>query len=100
MIVTDFQWIKNLLFLQRIHGKVISYNFKKYKTLTLVKHRKTKKFSFYFGSLHTYQKRSREADETDLSLREELTKLEKILLKTQELVEVRGKVINTLQFAV
>lgn len=38
--------------------------------------------------------RSTSVDETDLSLRTELTKLEKKLLETQELVEVRGKVIQ------
>ncbi|KAK3108247.1 hypothetical protein FSP39_004029 [Pinctada imbricata] len=41
--------------------------------------------------LSTYRKRSQGVDETDLNLRAELTKMEKTLLETQELLEIRGK---------
>ncbi|XP_063403047.1 centromere protein F-like [Mytilus trossulus] len=42
-------------------------------------------------SLECYRKRSTSVSETDISLRQQLTTLEKKMLQTQELVELRGK---------
>lgn len=52
---------------------------------------------FFFVSLFSlqcYRNRSKGVTETDLYLREKLTKLEKEMLENQELVEIRGKVSN------
>ena len=50
------------------------------------------KFWVFFNRIETYKKRSTGVNETDLSLRSELTKLEMKLLESQELVYLRGKV--------
>lgn len=52
------------------------------------------KFFVSLFSLQCYRNRSKGVTETDLSLREKLTKLEKEMLENQELVEIRGKVSN------
>lgn len=49
-------------------------------------------FSFFQSSLDYYRKRSTSITESDMSLRQQLSTLEKKMLQTQELVEIRGKV--------
>ena len=48
---------------------------------------------FHF-SLKCYEKRSKEISDIDKSLRIDLTDLEKKMLETQEIIEVRGKVMQ------
>ena len=50
----------------------------------------------HLNRIASYKKRSLGVSESDLSLRDELTEMEKKLLRSQELVEIRGKVTSSL----